>query len=261
MVMNHNMLADEGKKSYRLEMNQFADMTSAEMVQNTPLMSWDVQGLPVKVSKEENMSIPKEVDWRTKNCVTEVKQQGNCHSCWAFSTVGAVESRYCVKHHYRYSFSVQQLVDCDEKNCGCRPGYPDYAYQYIEANGLMKENDYPYKAEEGKCLYNKSHAIPINISCIAHVNRQDIAGDVSKYGPTSAAISLGNDIHLYKNGVYENRNCNKEKVSHAIIIDGYGPDYWIVRNSWGKQWGIRGYMLLKRNLCHIEDHVLSVYLK
>ncbi|XP_043938304.1 cathepsin L-like proteinase [Protopterus annectens] len=260
MVVYHNKLADEGKKSYWLQMNQFADMTSDEMVQSTPTLSWNVRGLPVSVSKNGNISIPEKLDWRDKNCVTEIKDQGKCKSCWAFSVVGTVESRYCVIHGCLYSFSVQQLVDCDKGNNGCLPGYPKNACRYITSYGLMKEDDYPYNATKNKCQYSRNRAIHIPVICKEYLSNKTIAEDVYKYGPASAAISVGTDFHLYCSGIYENQDCNKKNISHAVIIDGYGPGYWLIRNSWGVSWGIDGYVLLKRgvNLCHIEDHVLNV---
>ncbi|XP_043938294.1 ervatamin-C-like [Protopterus annectens] len=263
-VMHHNSRADNGKESYWLEMNQFADMTIEELEQNNELMPWDTEGVPVRIQDEVNESVPAEFDWREKDCVTEVKSQGKCGSCWAFAAVGTIESRLCAKSGQLFTLSEQQLVDCDSGNDGCSPGNRVQAFEYIKAQeGLMKDSDYPYKAMEGRCDFNKRRLVHVVISNIENVTASRIAKDIVTHGPTSSGFGLMKDFHLYKKGIYSNPDCSTAKKRHAIIITGYGPDFWTVKNSWGKTWGDDGYFHIKRgvNMCEIEKYVWSPYLQ
>lgn len=263
-VMHHNKRADDGKESYWLEINQFADMTVEELVQDNALMPWAIEGLPATIPGEVNESVPEKFDWQDKHCVTHVMAQGNCHSCWAFAAVGTVESRFCVRHGRLYHFSEQQLVDCAASNKGCSPQHRLLAFDYIKTQGgLMEEHDYPYKAVEGRCHVNKGLVVNIVISDIRRVNADGIVQDIFKYGPTSSSIGVKDDFHLYSKGIYSNPNCYSAKSRHAVIITGYGPGYWTVKNSWGKHWGDNGYFRIKRdvNMCQIEDNVYSPYLQ
>jgi len=98
------------------------------------------------------------LDWRDKNVVNAVKDQGQCGSCWAFSTVGTVESRWAIKSGTLLSLSEQELVDCEhlDENAGCDGGLMDDAFTWLETHSLELETAYPYKATDGKCKYSKS---------------------------------------------------------------------------------------------------------
>ncbi|KAA0186538.1 hypothetical protein HAZT_HAZT006153 [Hyalella azteca] len=170
--------------------------------------------------------LPDYLDWREKGAVTPVKNQDRCGSCWAFSAVGALEGQIFRNTGVLRSLSVQQVVDCTENALGCAGGLPALAYEQIErSGGLATEEDYPY------ITYALKEA-------------------VSKYGPISVAFSVLDDFIHYKRGVYE---CSKRAaLNHAVLLVGYGSDevdgdYWIIKNSWGVNWGERGYFRMARN--------------
>ncbi len=105
-------------------------------------------------------NLPDSIDWRSKGAVSEVKNQAQCGSCWAFATVGAVEGAYAIATGALRSLSEQELVDCSstEGNKGCLGGNLDFAMQFIVKNGgLDAEEDYPYAARQNECAQDRAH--------------------------------------------------------------------------------------------------------
>lgn len=106
--------------------------------------------------------LPDAVDWRTSNAVTAVKDQGQCGSCWAFSSTGALEGAHAVATGELLSLAEQQLVDCaglTYGNMGCNGGRQSNAFRYTKSHPLVQEADYPYTATGGKCNYDQSKAV------------------------------------------------------------------------------------------------------
>ncbi|NXP40905.1 CATH protein, partial [Leiothrix lutea] len=203
---------------------------------------------------------PDSIDWRKKgNFVTPVKNQGPCGSCWTFSTTGCLESAIAIATGKLLSLAEQQLVDCAQafNNHGCSGGLPSQAFEYILYNkGLMGEDSYPYRAKNGTCKFQPEKAIAfvkdvINITqlCLQVVLRT--AGWTSPW-PVAGCCS-------HSPGVFSpcSPRCEHtpDKVNHAVLAVGYGEQdgipHWIVKNSWGRFWGMQGYFLIERgkNMC------------
>ncbi|XP_063301937.1 uncharacterized protein LOC134601391 [Pelobates fuscus] len=249
LVQKHNQLAELGLKNYTLAMNQFADLTPEERASHISL------GLKGKVSEPRFFQnrhgnlpiIPKRFDWRKTKCVTPVKSQGECGSCWAFATVGLIETRYCLDKGKQLLFSEQQLVDCDKSNYGCDGGLPINALEYVSKNGIMKSDDYKYEEQQSKCLFNSNNAIKMRATKFYYLSgEEDLAKSVATNGPVTAGIGVNDEFMLYEKGIYDGSCAGGP--NHAIIIEGYGRNYWIVRNSWGEEWGEGGYVRMKRNV-------------
>ncbi|XP_044231460.1 procathepsin L-like [Thunnus albacares] len=205
----------------------------------------------------EGADLPDFVDWRDKGYVTEVKNQKNCGSCWAFSATGSLEGQIFNKTGKLVSLSEQQLVDCsrDYGNMGCSGGWMHDAFRYIKENGgLDTEDSYPYEAKDGKCRYDPAK---IGANCTGYVNvksnDEDALRDaVATIGPVSVAIDASQtSFQLYKSGVYDEPHCQSSALNHAVLAVGYGTenglDYWLVKNSWGLEWGDKGYIKMSRN--------------
>jgi C1A family cysteine protease len=208
----------------------------------------------------EGVELSEEVDWVKKGGVTNVKNQGQCGSCWSFSTTGALEGAYFVKYGILKSFSEQQLVDCDNrknggKDMGCNGGLMDNAFSWIEKNGgLCYEEDYKYVSGETRTaeVCDKSCEIDEKSEIKSYTDVKKSSDEAMMTAlmqqPVSIAIQADQkDFQLYKSGVFTG-SCGT-KLDHGVLVVGYGnagEDYYLVKNSWGTSWGENGYIKLGR---------------
>lgn len=206
-------------------------------------------------------TVPESIDWVKNGAVTPVKNQGQCGSCWSFSTTGALEGAYYIKNGVLDSFSEQQLVDCDTrknggKDMGCNGGLMDNAFSWIEKNGgLCTEEDYAYTSGTTKtagtcdtsCTVVSGSEI-ISYTDVKANSDNDMMSALAQQ-PVSIAIQADQkDFQLYKSGVFSG-SCGT-KLDHGVLVVGYGSldgdDYYRVKNSWGTTWGDNGYIYLGR---------------
>ncbi|XP_073027153.1 low-temperature-induced cysteine proteinase-like [Primulina eburnea] len=211
----------------------------------------DVQ-LKMKISSCE---APTSLDWREHGVVTGVKDQGQCGSCWAFSSTGAVEGINALTTRELVSLSEQELVDCDSTNYGCNGGYMDYAFEWIINNGgINAEYNYPYNGNDDKCNSTKEGEKVVSIDGYIDVEEEESAMlcAVAKQPVSVGIYGSAIDFQLYTGGIYDGEcSGNPDEIDHAVLVVGYGSEgdeeYWIVKNSWGKDWGMNGYAWIRRN--------------
>jgi hypothetical protein len=249
-VVEFNSL-DQGVK---LGLNSFSDLTADEF---SSLKAGCYVGQTPRPEVEADidysvLDLPTSVDWRTKNVVTPVKDQGQCGSCWSFSTTGALEALYAIKTGKLLSFSEQQIVDCDHTDMGCNGGLPAQALAYTAQNGIMQESYYPYTAHDGTCRFNPSTATKVNTGYTAvQTKNSDALKAALVNQPVSIAIEADQAIfQQYKSGVISNKLFKKcgANLDHAVLAVGYGSidgvDAFYVKNSWGEGWGQSGYVYI-----------------
>jgi len=262
---------------------EFSDLTIHEFKKYTGLRrdlvhkkerKHDVRHVNIRL--EDGEELPKELDWRDHGVVSEVKNQGQCGSCWAFSTTGNIEGQYAIKRKQLISLSEQELVDCDKLDAGCNGGYMTNAYKsVIEIGGLETEGDYPYKGFlENKCVYNKTMSkVTIDSYVVLPENETLLAKWLATHGPISIGINA-NGMQFYFRGVSHPYKwmCSPKQVDHGVLIVGYGVTttrfkkqplpYWIVKNSWGPKWGEKGYYRVFRGdgTCGLNTMATSAWI-
>merc|ERR1711966_316086 len=253
-IMSHNSRSEE--HGFTVGINQFADMTRQEF-KKTMLTYQAERKTANAVHVFDESTIADSVDWVSKGAVTPVKNQGQCGSCWAFSTTGSVEGAYQIATGKLLSFSEQELVDCAGSygNQGCNGGLMDDGFKYIEAKGDALESTYSYTGKTGTCSSSKQSKTAIKKGAVTSFN--DVQTDsepqmmaaVSK-GPVSVAIEADQSgFQFYKSGVFSGA-CGTQ-LDHGVLVVGYGTDsgkdYWKVKNSWGATWGMEGYLLMAKD--------------
>jgi len=256
-------------KSAKFAINKFADLSVDEFKKYylgtkpfKPDPQWPV--LP-KLTDNELAAIPTSWDWVAKGVVTGVKNQGQCGSCWSFSTTGNIEGQWAIAGHPLTGLSEQQLVDCDhecmtyegEQSCdaGCEGGLMPNAFKYvINNNGIGTEQEYPYAGIDQNCAKNYTDGAQISAWNMVPSNETQMAAYLVNVGPLSIAV----DAELwqfYFGGVFDFPWCGTT-LDHGVLIVGYGTatdwlgqsvDFWNVKNSWGSDWGQSGYIQVERN--------------
>ncbi|XP_073423312.1 cathepsin K isoform X1 [Dendrobates tinctorius] len=265
LIINHNKEYSAGKHTYDLAMNHLGDMTSEEIVQTmTGLLVPSNHQSNNTYEEDKKARIPKYIDYRKKGYVTPVQNQGSCGSCWAFSSVGALEGQLMKKTGQLVSLSPQNLVDCDTDNYGCQGGYMTNAFGYVrDNNGIDSDAYYPYIGQDEGCLYNPSGKAAgcRGFKEIPKGDEKSLKRAVAQIGPVSVSIDASlPSFHFYSKGVYYDERCDPEGVNHAVLAVGYGNikgrKHWIIKNSWGEQWGRKGFVLMsreKKNACGIAS--------
>ncbi|XP_072965834.1 fruit bromelain-like [Typha angustifolia] len=237
-------------RSYTLGLNQFADLTKEEFKATyLKLVRPNIteSPLPFKYSSS-SVPPPSSIDWRVKGAVTQIKSQGVCGSCWAFSAVAAIEGIFQIKNGTLLSLSEQELIDCVTEAQGCDGGHFGHAFEFvIENGGITTENNYPYMGFRGVCRSSRLKDHAANISSYDPVPRNDEASLTQAVAnqPVSVGIDARN-LQFYSSGIYDGP-CGTN-MDHAVTIVGYGRDYWIVKNSWGISWGEEGYILMQKGV-------------
>jgi len=163
-----------------------------------------------------------------------------------------MEALYAINGNTLTKFSEQQLIDCDTKEYGCNGGVPLYAMYYVSQNGMMSEYVYPYQAQQGQCKYNQEEAVTVNSGGLDVPKGSVSALKSSIYQqPTVIEVDASQILQSYSSGVLDASSGCSASVDHAVLAVGYGnfegKDAFVIRNSWGADWGVNGYFYVSSN--------------
>uniref|UniRef100_A0A3B4VNV9 Cathepsin 12 n=1 Tax=Seriola dumerili TaxID=41447 RepID=A0A3B4VNV9_SERDU len=272
MIEDNNQGFFMGMRPFTMAMNKYGDLTRQEyrVLQGAIIDTQFVKrGRTVSARRLRDNARKLDawfVDYRNLGYVTEVKDQGYCGSCWAFSTTGAIEGQIYKRTGQLVSLSEQNLVDCSRAygTYGCSGAWMANAYDYVVNNGLQSTSTYPYTSDTQPCYYDSRLAAAHikDYRFIPKGDEQALADAVATIGPITVAIDADHSSFLFYSSIYDEPNCNPNNLSHAVLLVGYGSeggqDYWIIKN-WGSSWGEGGYMRMVRdgrNTCGIASYAL-----
>jgi len=256
-------------ESHTKGLTKFSDMSQEEFATQYLTMKidngWCDNGLKTKKAIK---AVPASKDWRAEGKVTAIKDQGQCGSCWAFSAVAYLESQNLIQGNTAATFSEQQLVDCDTAGIdqGCGGGLMHVALKYFQTAGVESDKDYPYTASDDTCTYDKTKTIASvsNIACTENMSDDTMKQQVNDIGPLSIAVAA-NDFQMYDSGILE---CQYTQLNHGVLLVGYGTeagkDFWIVKNSWGQNWGEQGFVRVSTTAganCGIGSYIATATIK
>lgn len=277
-ITKHN---SDPKATFKMTHNKFSTMSETEI---KALHGFKPSAIPAgaRIAQMSERAVPAAVDLRTgSTCMPPVKDQGQCGSCYAFSSVGVVEYNTCAKTGKPVTLSEQQIVDCAASygTYGCDGGWQPDAWAYIAGNGGVDTSaSYPYKSGTtmavGTCSF-KSTSVGGNVlpkstpatwqNSATYIAANDITTMqtvLASNKTIATGIYASDNLMSYSTGVFSDAACGTLDANHAVNIVGYGTlntvPYWIVRNSWGTSWGQAGYVLFKRgvNMCAIEVNAM-----
>uniref|UniRef100_A0A6P7GN23 Cathepsin L-like proteinase isoform X1 n=1 Tax=Diabrotica virgifera virgifera TaxID=50390 RepID=A0A6P7GN23_DIAVI len=256
-IEEHNARYARGEVRWFKGVTKFADWTKEEF---KVLLGRQAASRPKRNESlgvymaDPNVNVPSSVDWRNEDAVLPVRNQGMCGSCWAFSTVGALEGQVAIHQKQKVPLSPQNLIDCSTENLGCEDGDQVKAFEYVQSNGISSEEDYPYMVKDQECNKNVKKSIA-SISGYKHLNptEEDLISAIATVGPIAVSADAS-DWPYYAGGIYDDKYCG-DNINHAILATGYTDEYIVIKNSWGEEWGEDGYMRIARgkNICHIND--------
>jgi C1A family cysteine protease len=259
-ILIHNA---DVRQNFTMSVNQFTDLTPTEFKETyvggfrtKNEIDVNVGSFGCKSFSSSAVGTPDSIDWRMKNAVTSVKDQGQCGSCWTFSSTGAIEGAWAIANNQLVDLSEQELVDCATGimygSHGCSGGQMEGGFKYVIENGQCSLYSYPYTAKDGTCKKCDSVVKMSSCSDVKPNDQISLKGAVAQQ-PVSIAIEADTRyFQSYSSGILTSASCGTN-LDHGVLIVGYGEDkesgqkYWLVKNSWSTTWGENGYVKIARS--------------
>ncbi len=268
-------------RSFKTGITKFSDMTRQEFRKTYLNLNFNaLAGMNFKPAYfVANGAAPEELNFIEKGYLQGVKDQGSCGSCFAFSAIANIEGLYFTKFGKNKEFSEQMIVDCDTEDSGCNGGLMELTFEWLKGNGgIMSMADYPYKGRKQKCKSDKSKYDPdVKVTgweklgdpqeTWSPVDEDEIKEYLFAKGPLAIALNA-DPLQYYSSGIIDldSSECDPDGMNHAVTLVGYGTEkntpYWLVRNSWGKSWGEKGYFRMYRGkgVCGINQYITTAIL-
>lgn len=271
-ILRHRL--ENPQPAFQLGVTPFADLTADEFKQQFASsykpsrlfqaaetgidVNVEVDGFGCTAYSEHSTSLPSSIDWRAKGAVSSVKDQGQCGSCWAFSSTGAMESAWAIQRGELIDLSEQELVDCATGvkygSNGCNGGQMDGGFKYVIMNGQCSAVSYPYTSGGTKTAGKCASCEPVvKMSGCRDVASKDTNALLSAVAKQPVAVAIEADtryFQLYTGGILDASTCGTN-LDHGVLIVGYGEEngkkYWLVKNSWSSSWGENGYVRILRS--------------
>lgn len=245
----------------KLKLHKFADK---KKLKNNRLRT--KKDITLNKHKKHHLGLPSSFSWKDKGYVTEVISQGDCGGCFSIAAMGNLEYWYKKKTGNLIKLSVQQGIDCTRPATdGCEGGLMEDVYKYAMFHAIGEESFDPFLKHNSKCKVPKYPKIKVEAFMVQsdeyHVEiEKKLAHNLVSYGPIPIGIdSSSNEFELYSSGILRKHHCGND-IDHAVLVVGYTPDYWIIKNSWGEDWGENGYFRLERgnHACGINSYASFV---
>ena len=230
----------------------------------------------VKLAAKE---LPESFDWRNRdgvNFVSPIRNQEQCGSCYAFGSMAMMESRLRIitNNTLKVVLSTQDIVSCSEYSQGCDGGFPYLiAGKYAQEFGVVEEECFPYKGEDTACILETSCTRFYGTDYYyiggyyGACNEPEMRLELVNNGPIAVSFEVLNDFLNYKGGIYRHTGLIDkfnpwEITNHVVLIVGYGMEdgvpFWIVKNSWGEDWGEQGYFRIIRGVDEVSIESMAV---
>ncbi|XP_043654501.1 procathepsin L-like [Drosophila teissieri] len=262
-VANHNKLYSQGRSGFRMGLNKFSDTNLRPLYSRRTAIPAPPEPSTEEVTKSANYKsydqITGGIDWRQYGYISAVGDQGTeCLSCWAFSTSGVLEAHLAKKYGKLVPLSPKHLVDCvPPPNQGCNAGWVSVAFNYTRDYGIATKEFYPYKRKNEECRWDPRDSAGTlwGYVTLTSNNERELAEVVYNIGPVAVSIDhLHEEFDQYFGGILRIHSCGNTKsdLKHSVLLVGFGThpkwgDYWIIKNSYGTEWGESGYFKLARN--------------
>lgn len=269
-ILIHNKRFCQGLESFEMGLWEEADQSLNVTNSNLNSMKISIESRGISTPALVPRSFVENLNYVTGGYVNPVQNQLKCGSCWAFASCGAIEAQIFKKTGKLVELSTQQLVDCIRgwwwRSNGCKNGIVEEAFAYIKSYGVTTKAKYPYKANDTfPCAFDSSTSVT---KIREHFWPQDISEEYLRrllvnHGPLVIGMNAKLRTFLYyKSGVYKDESCDGTKLSHFVLLVGFGVDathgkYWLIKNSYGVNWGESGYFRLEmgKNRCGILNYV------
>lgn len=301
LINNWNEDYENGKKFYKMRVNHFTNWTQRDLskIMGSSVTADKVESTPMSNGNDANnrrvakrVSLPSNKNWSKSKCLTPVRDQAKCESCYAFAAVDLIATMHCLSKQSNVVAestlrSVQQIIDCASNKRefantirACNGGQPakvlDYLARYKPS--LLFHKDYPYKARKELCKLPDNHRISRRSVSIDEINynklpytrlnsERQIMQHLANHGPVVSSLRVVDNFVSYGGGLFADdarRSCQRSPYNHIVLIVGYGIDsktknrYWLAKNSWGSDWGEHGFFKIIRGNCRIANWAIAI---